>query len=173
MPRRSRALTLLLAAACFGACLGSGPPAPAAEQQDPVAQAKKLVGAISALPELSQRPIEKLLGVSLKPAGPVTDSAPVSLEAKIASGPFAQVELRTPNPAQPRGPRMVVLEVREGVSLPMTGFDKAFIGSLTDVNPDIPPEGTVTHSVERPGQSTRFQFRAKSRTLRLVAFHRE
>jgi hypothetical protein len=70
------------------------------------------------------------------------------------------------------GWRLLVLEVREGVSLPLEGFDKEQIGPRTDTNPDIPPEGTVTHSVERSGLTTRFQFTAKSHLLRLVVLER-
>jgi hypothetical protein len=134
-------------------------------------QTRNLVTAIGAARELSRQRIESLLGI---PLVHTDDAQPDELtwQAELASGPFARLELREPNARQDQSWRLLVLEVREGVELPMEAFEPAEIGPLTDVNPRIPPEGTITHARETPEQSTRFQFRAKSHLLRLVAFHR-
>jgi hypothetical protein len=135
-------------------------------------QTRNLVAAIGAAPELSRQRIESLLGIRLVHADAAKPDE-LTYEAELPSGPFARLELRETNARQNQSSRLLVLEVREGVELPKEGFEPAEIGPLTDVNPRIPPEGTITHARETPEQSIRFQFRAKSHLLRLVAFHRQ
>jgi hypothetical protein len=131
-------------------------------------QVQELVTAIEALPDLTRPRIEQLLGVSLQPAGEGRNQA-----ATLPSGPFQRVVLHEPSSTQPTDPWRLGLEVREGVKLPLRAFEADFLGPIVDINPDIPPEGTVARGIVTPGRSRLLEFWAGSGTLRQASFRRD
>jgi hypothetical protein len=183
--RRSVRCLVLLAAA---ACTTEATPAPAAPPvpppsvsvseekpvpSDPYSSASQLVDRLAALPVLSKLAVEGVLGVNLQH---LSSQPPQYLyyEALLPSGPFSRVEVREPNPTQQRF-ELAFLEVRPGVELLIDSFRKdgrVDASMPMDVNPQIPPEGTLTYSRRSAEQSVHYQFTARSQRLRLVAFHR-
>ena len=153
-----------------GPVAAAPPAAPPAGKPDPIAEAQRLISALSSLRELTRANVEKLLKVSLGPAADFPGD-PTLLEAQLPSGPFAKVRLQQPGPKQTFGPRLG-LEARSGTALPRSGFDKALIGPIVDINPHIPPEGTVTHKPAAGDTGTRLEFWTKSEQLRQVTFSR-
>jgi hypothetical protein len=142
-----------------------------AGRTEAIAEAQRLIAALSSMPELSRAKVEKLLGVSLRPAADAQGD-PTLWEAPLPTGPFAQVRLREPGPKQKLGARLS-LEARAGNQLAKREFDPALIGPIVDVNPRIPPEGTVAHKPKSAGTGTILEFWAKSDQLRQVTFSRD
>jgi hypothetical protein len=138
---------------------------------DAIAEAQRLISALSSLRELTRANVEKLLKVSLGPAADFP-ADPTLFEAQLPSGPFGKVRLQQPGPKQTFGPRLS-LEVRPGAALSKSRFDKALIGPIVDINPHIPSEGTVTHKTAAGDTGTRLEFWTKSEQLRQVTFSRE
>jgi hypothetical protein len=105
--------------------------------------------------------------------GPAADflGDPNLFEAQLPSGPFARVRLQQPGPTQTFGPRLS-LEARSGTPLPKSRFDQALIGPIVDINPHVPPEGTVTHEAAAGDTRTRLEFWKASEQLRQVTFSR-
>jgi hypothetical protein len=88
--------------------------------------------------------------------------------AAPAAGPFAAAELRIER-AGPR--RLLVLESPRSSASPV---DLGLAGRTDvrlDVNPNIPPEGTVAYTVAVNGVSVAFQFTARSHRLRALSLH--
>jgi hypothetical protein len=136
-----------------------------------IAEAQRLIAALSSMPELSRTKVEKLLGVSLRPAADAQGD-PTLWEAPLATGPFARVRLREAGPKQKIGASLS-LEARAGSHLPKRLFDPALIGPIVDINPRIPPEGTVAHKPQSADHGPVLEFWAKSEQLRQVTFRRD
>jgi hypothetical protein len=155
------------------ACPAAADPTAAAPagKTDAIAEAQRLISALSSLRELTRANVEKLLKVSLGPAADFP-ADPTLFEAQLPSGPFAKVRLQQPGPKQTFGPRLG-LEARLGTELAKSRFDKALIGPIVDINPHIPPEGTVTYKPAAGDTGTRLEFWKTSEQLRQVTFSRE
>lgn len=145
---------------------GAGP----AEKSAAIVQAQRLITTLSSMSDLSRTQVEKVLGVSLQPAA--DHEGPSALwEATLSDGPFARARLHEPGPQQKFGASLS-LQVRQGTALSKRGFDPAWIGPIVDVNPRIPPEGTIAHKPRRADSGTILEFWAKSDQLRQVTFRR-
>jgi hypothetical protein len=140
--------------------------------QDMASEAKRIVGMLANASEFKKTKIEELLGVSLARPPEVAPEF-FYYEAELPSGPFSQIELREPNPSQART-WLVLLTVREGIELPLSAFENDPIppGPPQDIQPRVPPEGTITYIVKSPPQSIHYAFRAQSEMLQVVALHR-
>jgi hypothetical protein len=162
------AVLALWATACPAAAVPSAQTP--AGKADPIAEAQRLISALSSLRDLTRANVETLLKVSLGPAADFPGD-PNLFEAQLPSGPFAKVRLQQPGPTQTFGPRLS-LEARSGTPLPKSRFDQALIGPIVDINPHIPPEGTVTHKPAAGDTGTRLEFWKASEQLRQVTFSR-
>jgi hypothetical protein len=134
-----------------------------------IQQVRQIVGAVEALSDLSRSGVEGLLGVKLVRF----DDDPRNTGASLVAGPFQRVTLHEPRPGQPGGLWMLGLEVRDGVDIPLRAFDANFLGPIVDINPDLPPEGTVARGIVGRGRSRVLEFFAGSERLRQVSFRRE
>jgi hypothetical protein len=175
--RLKSALGLLGLLAWVAACSADGsvvtaPIEPDAARADAAAQpppsayssAMQTVDALALLPELSRSALEAALGVSLSAP---SDGAEV---AALEAGPFARVERRAPG-GEPADQTRVILDVREGVPLELSEFrasGRIVPSTPFDVNPNLPPEGTLTFRDQTPTQSTLYEFTAQSQRLRSV-----
>jgi hypothetical protein len=134
-------------------------------------EARRLIGQILADADLSPRSLQAILG---QPLAPTVNPTTVSWTTRLLSGPFDGVELRTLDSRADW--RLVNLDVREGVALAYGEFAGDVIPPgtpVSDLNPHIPPEGTISYVVEQgPRQTVHFQFTARSLTLRAVSVHR-
>jgi hypothetical protein len=95
-------------------------------------------------------------------------------EAVLPSGPFSRVEVRESNPTQDKF-EFLILDVRPDPTLTIAGLQA--LGRLRpdaaiDVNPDVPPEGTITYIIRDGGQTVSYEFRAKSEQLSGVVLER-
>ncbi|MFD0362453.1 hypothetical protein ACFQZZ_13485 [Nocardia sp. GCM10030253] len=94
-------------------------------------------------------------------------------EGNPDDGPFSVIEYRGPKSPEGEPTSLVAMKVRDDVRVNQGDLRGLFNFSLddVDVNPRIPPEGTVSYR-ERHGSRTLFvQFKAKSRLLRQIAVH--
>ena len=133
---------------------------------DPYQQATALIDRIAGLPQLTQAAVEGVLGVSLTHS---TSASPDEqyFEAPLASGPFGRVEVKLSNPSQDSF-ALVILDVRSGVVVPLARFrseGRVQPNTRMDVNPRVPPEGTITFSQIEKNQTVRYEFRTKSQVL--------
>jgi hypothetical protein len=69
---------------------------------------------------------------------------------------------------------MVILTVRDGIELPFSAFENDPIppGPPQDNQPRVPPEGLLTYKIVSTAQSIHYGFRAQSKLLQAVVFHR-
>lgn len=137
-------------------------------------EVQALVAAVAGLRRFTRDGVEALVGAPLEHA-PDADANLRYYSAELSQGPFARVEYREPNQEQNQTWRLLVLQVRPGTRLPLDQFRNGVIPVETPpaFDPRVPPEGTVTFEVGRPGLCTRFQFGARTSTLQLIAFHQE
>ena len=148
-------------------------PKPNPGPADPFAAVAQLVDKIAALPDLTKDALERVLGATLTHL-PNADRAEQYYEGTLASGPFSRVEIRQSNPSQSSF-ALVILDVRAGVALPLGRFrsqGRVRPDMPLNVNPHIPPEGTVTFTDTHGSQQLRYEFTAKSDQLRGVVFER-
>jgi hypothetical protein len=115
--------------------------------------------------------LEQIFGVPLDPVAGVPPQQSV-YAATLASGPIVEVEFRGPPAGKREGVRFVVLKVRPAPELNVRDLAGKLFPPEADrsFNPRIPPDGTVSFIVERPGLTARFQFGAKSELLQLMSF---
>lgn len=133
---------------------------------DPYQQATALIDRIAALPQLNQAAVQGVLGVSLTHSASARPEEQY-FEAPLASGPFGRVEVKLSNPSQDSF-ALVILDVRQGVAVPLARFrseGRVSPNTPMDVNPRVPPEGTLTFSQVEKNQAVRYEFRAKSQVL--------
>jgi hypothetical protein len=148
-------------------------PKPNPVPADPFAAVAQLVDKVAALPELSKDALERVLGVTLTHL-PDAGRDEQYYQATLASGPFSRVEVRQSNPSQSSF-ALVIFDVRAGVSLPLEKFRNAARvrpDMPVNVNPHVPPEGTVTFTDTHGSQQLRYEFTAKTDLLRGVIFDR-
>jgi len=136
------------------------------EVMDTFKQATEIVDRIAHLPQLSQAAVEGVVGTAMTPS---TTARPGDryYEAALADGPFERVEIRVSNPSQASF-ALVILDVRPGVDVPLARFrseGRVQPSTPMDVNPRVPPEGTITFSHVDGDQTVRYEFRAKSQIL--------
>ena len=140
---------------------------------DPYVSAIRTIDAIAALSDLSKPALEQVLGVTLTHLSTVA-AALLYYEAALPSGPFSRVELRRSNITQPNF-ALVLLDTRPGVQVLLTAFRDAGrikLDMLSDVNPNVPPEGTETYSAKANGQTLSYELTVKSHQLRGVSIKR-
>jgi hypothetical protein len=135
--------------------------------------AMQLVDAIAALPDLTKSALEVQLGLSMAHKD---GAAPDELYyvAVLPSGPFGRIEVRQSNATQDQF-ALVILDVRATEKIPIAPFHETRrIGSDTrlDVNPHVPPDGTLTYSVSVNKQVTSYTFDAKGERLSSVVIDR-
>jgi hypothetical protein len=133
---------------------------------DPFKQATEIVDRIAQLPVLSQAAVEGVVGASTQRS---TTARPGDqyYEAPLADGPFGRVEVRVSGPSQSSF-ALVILDVRPGVEIPLARFrseGRVQPSTPMDVNPRVPPEGTLTFRHVDGDQTVRYEFRTKSQVL--------
>ena len=134
-----------------------------------ISQVEKLVNAIDRLPDLSRANVERALGVRLSPSS----EDPQVWQAPLPSGPFAEVSLFEPRPDQKTARVSLGLKVKPETRLPLSEFPPDLLGDIVDINPRIPPEGTVTRGHVGAGRDRMLEFWAGSDTLWRASFHRD
>ena len=150
---------------------GSAAGAPVAV--DPYGAAMQLVDHIAALPALDQPALEAVLGVSMAHQAQASPEEQY-YEASLPSGTFQRAELRLSNATQEKF-ALVILDVRAGVRIALASFRSGGrVGSDTrlEVNPNVPPEGTLTYTVHVSGQDTRYVFTGSAQQLTTVVVDR-
>jgi len=94
-------------------------------------------------------------------------------EAHPEHGSFAIISFRGPASPKEDPSSLVIMKVREGVRLTQADLQDAFEFSMegVDINPMIPPEGTISFRQSHDIRKLLVQFTYRSRTLRQVAVH--
>ena len=139
----------------------------------PYANVLQTVDALSALPQLGTTAIANYFRASLThlPHAQPTDQY---YEARLPSGVFARVEVRESNPTQDKF-EFVILDVRPDPALTIQALQatgRVRSDTAIDVNPDVPPEGTITYITRDRGQTVSYEFRSKSEQLNCVVIER-
>jgi hypothetical protein len=134
-----------------------------------IGEVEKLVNTIDRLPDLSRANVERVLGVRLSPSF----EDPQVWQASLPSGPFAEVALFEPRPDQKNARMSLGLKVKPETRLPLSEFPPDLLGDIVDINPRIPPEGTVTRGHVGAGRDRTLEFWASSNTLWRATFHRD
>jgi len=139
----------------------------------PYAQVLQTVDELAALPQRSRAVLENYFRAPMAhlPHARPTDQY---YEAVLPSGPFSRVEVRESNLTQDKF-ELVILDVRPDPTLSIQGLQA--LGRLRsdtaiDVNPDVPPEGTLTYIIRDDSQTVSYQFRTKSQQLAGVVLER-
>jgi hypothetical protein len=139
----------------------------------PYAKVLQTVDELAALPQLSKVAAESHFRVPMThlPHARPTDQY---YEALLPSGPFSRVEVRESNPTQDKF-EFLILDIRPDPALTIRAL--LAVGRLRpdtaiDVNPDVPPEGTITYITRDGGQTVSYEFRARSEQLSGVVLER-
>jgi hypothetical protein len=134
-----------------------------------ISEVEKLVKTIDKLPDLNRANVERVLGVHLSPS----DDDPQVWEAHLPSGPFAEVAFFEPRADQKQARVSLGLKMKPETLLPLSEFPPDLLGDILDINPRIPPEGTVTRGRTGFGRDRLLEFRAASHTLWRATFRRD
>jgi hypothetical protein len=136
-------------------------------------QLKNMVAALASTDPFTKEEIERLSGVTLQPV-PDSPEGQFFYQAPLAAGVFSAVEFRHSGPTQVRGYALVVLDVRLDAEFTVSNLAGRLFPSDAQraFNRKVPPDGSVSYIVERPGLTARFGFGALNNQLMTISFQR-
>lgn len=133
----------------------------------------EIIEKLKSLKKFTKDAIEEILAVTLtfEPAG---NPYCKFYSGEPLYGPFSKVEYREPGIGARTTSRMVIMEVREGVKIGIKDVWKRYgIGTISDIIPEIPPEGKVYYEYKYDFQTVAFGFGGRSHQLKSVTIEKE
>lgn len=127
-----------------------------------------LLQLLAALDPLAKENVERALGVELVERAS-SNRFFRCYEGAPGAGWFSAVELRVPGEGATSKETMLNLDVRADTSVGEDDFDRALVDEIAHINPNKPPEGTISYRHLVGRRTVLLQFTARSKRLLLIS----